>query len=140
MAFATMLGLHQHFPTLRISWFIHIPEEVKKGKKVSHFRLIHFLGRIFFGCHLSPHLWPMVPHQGGELRLADIRFWKGAEIRSLLASFAPDGMAGTALLRSENFPSCFDIPREEVLSFLFGPNCLFQRNDIASKKEDTNKE
>jgi hypothetical protein len=71
--------------------------------------------------------------------LADVRLWKGAKIRSLLAAFTPDGMTDTALLLREDLPPFFHIPREEIVPLSFGSRPLSKSNEGSREKEQDDK-
>ena len=119
MALATG-PLHQGFPFSRVSRFIHVADEIEEGEKVCHLFLRYFFRGDFLGRHPSPHLRSVVPHQGGQLSLADIGLRKGAEVRASLSAFSPDGMAFTAFFLNKDSPSFLDISRKKVLSLLLG--------------------
>jgi hypothetical protein len=67
--------------------------------------------------------------------LADIRSWKGSEVRTFLSAFSPDGMTGATFLLRENLPSLFHIPREEIVPLFIGSRRLPKSKEASREKE-----
>jgi hypothetical protein len=77
----------------------------------------------------------VVPHQGSQLSLADIRLWKGAKIRSSFPAFSKDGMTLTAFLLNKDPPPLLDVSRKKVFTLLLSCCRMIPEEKTIPEKE-----